>query len=494
MKKTIAAAGAVLLLFSAVLVVRTLQLSRAVPSSQTPVTAAAGPAVDRAVAERLGEAIRFRTISWGDRDIDHQAFDDFAAFLERAYPAAHQAMTRETINGHSLLYRWKGSAAAAPVGFIAHIDVVPVEPGTESGWTHGAFDGIVADGAVWGRGAMDNKGQLIAMMEAAERLAASGFVPSTDVYFLFGHDEELGGVAGAGEIRKALDARGVRFAFTLDEGSGLVQGLIPGVAAPVALISTAEKGSTTLKFTAHAAGGHSSAPGKDTAVSLVSRAVLAVNDDPYPPVIDDDMTAFIHAIAPELPFGMRLALANLWLTRPLIASALAEDRTTAAALRTTTAPTMIEGGVKVNVLPQTASAVVNYRIHPRDSVAGVMARAKKQIDAEHVTVEALGGVEPSPQSSTSSAAYEAIRSATADVYGGVPVAPFLTLQGTDTRHYVGAAEDNYRFTPFVYGKDDLARIHGTDERLKIEDLIRGVSWYEALIRRVAGQGVSNAAI
>lgn len=494
MKKIIAAFGAVFLLLIAVLIGRTLFLSRAVPFSPTPVTPAAGPVVDPAVAARLGEAVRFRTISWGDREIDHQAFDGFAAFLERAYPAAHRAMTRETINGHSLLYRWKGSGGGAPVGFIAHIDVVPVEPGTEGGWTHGAFDGVVADGAVWGRGAMDNKGQLIAMMEAAERLAAAGFIPSTDIYFLFGHDEELGGFAGAGETRKVLDARGVRFAFTLDEGSGLVQGLIPSVAAPVALISTAEKGSTSLKFTARTEGGHSSAPGKDTAVSLVSRAVLAVNDDPYPPVIDGDMTAFLHAIAPELPFAMRVALANLWLTRPLIASVLAEDRTTAAALRTTTAPTMIEGGVKVNVLPQTASAVVNYRIHPRESVAGVMARAKKQTDAEHVTVEALGGVEPSPQSSTSSAAYEAIRSATSDIFGGVPVAPFLTLQGTDTRHYVGAADDNYRFTPFIYGKDDLARIHGTDERLKIEDLIRGVSWYEALIRRVAGQGVSNAAI
>lgn len=480
------ALGALALLAGLVAVVigRTLMLPGAVSViAGTPITPDGDGA---AMAARLGEAIRFQTISHGEaRAPDAAAFAAFAEFLERSYPAAHQAMEREVVNGHSLAYRWKGEGAGKPIGFIAHIDVVPVEPGTEGGWTHPPFDGAVADGAVWGRGAMDNKGQIIAMMEAAERLAASGFRPQADIYFLFGHDEELGGFAGAGEIRKILDARGVRFAFTLDEGSGLVQGLIPAVEPPVALISIAEKGSTTLKLTAHAEGGHSSAPGKDTAVSLVSRAVLAVNDDPYPPLIDDDMTAFLHAIAPELPFGMRAALANLWLTKPFIASALAGDRTTAAALRTTTAPTMIEGGVKVNILPQTASAVVNYRIHPRDSVASVMERAKRQVDGEYITVEALGGVEPSPQSSTSSEAYQAIADATADVFGGVPTAPFLTLQGTDTRHYVGAADDNYRFTPFIYAGGDLARIHGTDERVKIDDLVRAASWYEALIRRAA---------
>ncbi|OFX00218.1 MAG: hypothetical protein A3E78_06485 [Alphaproteobacteria bacterium RIFCSPHIGHO2_12_FULL_63_12] len=490
LKIILGAALALVAGLGALLVGRTLLLPGGVPSP-TPVTAAAPELVDgAAAAARLGEAIRLGTISWGDREIDHQAFDDFAAFLERAYPAAHRAMTRETIGGHSLLYRWKGSADVAPVGFIAHIDVVPVEPGTESGWTHGAFDGVVEGGAVWGRGAMDNKGQLIALMEAAERLAASGFVPETDIYFLFGHDEELGGDAGAGEIRKALDARGVHFAFTLDEGSGLVQGLIPGVASPVALIATAEKGSTTLKFTARAAGGHSSAPGKDTAVSLVSRAVVAVTDDPFPLEIDAGMTAFLHAIAPEMAFAPRLLLANLWLTGPLVAKSLGESPTTAAALHTTTAPTMIDGGVKVNILPQTASAIVNYRLHPRDSVAGVKARAEKQIAGLGVEVELAGGVEPSPQSSTSSAGYKAIEQATHEIFGAVPVAPFLTLQGTDTRHYVGAADDNYRFTPFIYAPDDLARIHGTDERLMIEDLVRGVSWYEALIRG-AGAGPSG---
>ncbi len=470
---------------AAVMVGRALTLPGASATALTP--RAFGAADENAaIAARLAEALRFQTISHGDgRAPDAAAFDGFAAFLADRYPAAHRVMERESV-GHSLLYRWRSGGAAAPVAFIAHLDVVPVEPGTEDQWTYPAFDGVVADGFVWGRGAMDDKGHLIALMEAAERLAAAGFKPTRDIYFLFGHDEEVGGVDGAGAIRRLLDARGVRFEWTLDEGSGLVAGVIPAAPQTMALISVAEKGSTTLKFTATAPGGHSSAPGKDTAVSLVARAVVAVNDHPYPLEIDAEMAAFLRSVAPQVSFGERLILANLWLTAPLVAAKLGDNPTTAAALRTTTAPTIIEGGVKVNVLPQTASATVNYRIHPRDSVAAVKARAERLIDDPRITVEALGGAEPSPVASTTSAGYRAIAETTAEIFGEVPTAPFLTLQGTDTRHYVGAADDNYRFTPFVYGPDDLRRIHGTDERVSIIDVVRGAAWYEALMRRVAG--------
>ncbi|MBB5518110.1 M20 family peptidase [Amphiplicatus metriothermophilus] len=486
MKKLALAGFAAALAVIALCAARALMLSGPPPSEGAIL--AADPARGAEVAARLSRAIRFRTISWGDgRAPDAEAFAGFAGYLEEAYPAAHAAMTRETVNAHSLLYRWAGTdAGAKPIGFIAHIDVVPIEPGTEDQWTRPPFSGAIHDGAVWGRGALDNKGQIIALMEAAERLAAAGFRPTRDVYFLFGHDEELGGHDGAGATRALLDERGVHFAWTLDEGSGLVEGIIPGVERPVALISTAEKGSTTLRFTAHAPGGHSSTPGPDTAVSLVARAVAAVTDNPHPLEFDENVVAFLHAIAPELPFAQRLVLANLWLTGPIVKKQLAADRVTAASMRTTTAATIIEGGTKVNVLPQQASAIVNYRIHPRDSVEGVRERAKRLIDDERVTIETLGGVAPSPQASTEAEGYRAVAQSVTAVFGPVAVAPSLTLQGTDTRHYVGAADDNYRFTPFIYRTDDLARIHGTDERVMIEDLVRGAAFYEDLIRRAAG--------
>jgi carboxypeptidase PM20D1 len=182
-----------------------------------------------------------------------------------------------------------------------------------------------------------------------------------------------------------------------------------------------------------------------------------------------------------------MALANLWLTGPMIKAQLGESPTTAAALHTTTAATIIKGGAKVNLLPQQASAFVNYRIHPRDTVDAVKQRAIRLIDDERVTVEAVGGREPSPASSTTSPGYSAIETATQTIFGTVPTAPFLTLQGTDTRHYTGLADDNYRFTPFIYQGDDLERIHGNNERVLIEDLARGAAWYELLLRQTAGE-------
>ncbi len=457
--------------------------------SETEVTRAAYETYDGdEIAARLGAAVQFPTISASlDAAPDTEAFAGFRDFLAGAYPTAHSVMEREIVGDHSMIFKWRGgSDAQKPIAFLAHIDVVPVEAGTEDEWTRPPFSGAVYDGAVWGRGALDNKGQLITMMEAADRLAAEGFAPTRDVYFLFGHDEEIGGDNGAGAIVKHLEARGVSLAWTIDEGSGLIQGIIPGVEKPVALISTAEKGSVTLRFTARGQGGHSSAPAPDTAVSILARAILAVTDNPYPLKFDDNVIAFMHALAREMAFPQRLVMTNLWLTGPLVKKQLAGDPLTAASLHTTTAPTIIKGGEKSNILPQQAIAIVNYRIHPRDSVESVRARAVKLINDERVTVEIAGGREPSPQSSAASDGYRAIAETTAAIFGDIPIAPTLTLQGTDSRHYTEIADDNYRFTPFIYQPDDLQRIHGTDERAKIEDLARASAWYEALMREAAG--------
>ena len=470
----------------AVIILRTLLISGG-PSRDIEALAAPSDYDENAIARHISGAIRFQTISWGPGgEYDKAAFQGFAAYLERTYPAAHAAMSRETVNDMSLLYRWRGSdPAAKPIGLMAHIDVVPVEQGTDDLWTRPAFSGDIYDGAVWGRGALDDKGQLIIIMEAIERLARDGFEPTRDIYLMFGHDEEVGGETGAGAISALLESRGVRLAWTLDEGSGVVQGIIPGIESPVALISIAEKGSTTLAFVANAEGGHSSAPGKDTAVSLAARAVVAVTDNPHPQKLDQNLVTFLHVLAPELPFPARAALANLWLTGPLIKKQLASDPATAAALHTTTAPTIIEGGEKLNILPQEARAVVNYRIHPRDSAESVRARAERLIGDDRINVEVLGALDPSPQSSKTSDGYKAIEAATAAIFGDIPISPFLTLQGTDTRHYVGIADDNYRFAPFIFESEDLARIHGNDERIKIALLAPAAAWYEDVIRRAA---------
>lgn len=473
---------------AAIAIGRTLILAGPTTAPKAAATVGGDPATTQAMAERLGEAIRIKTVSFQENaDIKAAAFEEFLAFLGRSYPAAFRVSSHEIVAGRSLILKWPASEASAPpIALIAHIDVVPVESGTLSDWSHPPFSGEIAEDAVWGRGAMDDKGPLIAILEAVERLAKAGFAPKRDIYLLFGHDEELGGENGAAAIAALLKSRGVHFEWTLDEGSGVVQGVVTGVASPLALISVAEKGSVTLKVAATAPGGHSSAPGKETAVSLVSHAVVALADHPFPLEIDADFARFLHAIAPELLFGPRLVLSNLWLTAPLVKAQLGADPSTAAALHTTTAPTIISGGEKVNILPQRAEAYVNVRIHPRDSVEGVITRAQRLIDDDRIEIAALGGREPSPKSSASSAGYAAIARASEEIFGTLATAPFLTLQGTDTRNYVGLADDYYRFTPFIYEKADLARIHGTDERLKIIDLERSASWYEALLKDVAG--------
>ena len=483
MKKVGFGVAALMIAVFALCVARALMLPAAVKEAPLPPIAVNGDEI----ARHVGEAIRFKTVSWEQGGtLDAQAFDDLIDWIATTYPAANAAMTREIVNGHSLIYHWQGTdATQKPIGFIGHLDVVPVEPGTEDRWTHPPFSGDIAEGEVWGRGALDNKGPFITLLEAIERLAQSGFRPSRDIYILLGQDEELGGDNGAGKIAEILKARSVHFSWMEDEGAGVVKDLIPGVDAPVALIDVAEKGSATLRLMATAPGGHSSAPGKDTAVSLVSRAVIAVTDHPYPLKFSGDIVAFLHAIAPETSFVERVALANLWLTGPLVKAKLAKDPAAAASMRTTTAATIISGGTKSNVLPQEAEAIVNYRIHPRDSVAGVEARAERLINDKRVMVELLDGREPTPPSPTENEGYAALAASTRAIFGAVPVAPSLMIGGTDSRHYPEISDANFRYLPFTFTPDMLELFHGTNERVRIDTLARASAFYEDLIRRAA---------
>lgn len=447
------------------------------------------PARVRTMAEHLAAAIRFPTISHGlEVAPDDKAFTDFHAFLKETYPAFHEAAELEIVGGYSLMYRWPGTGAGGkkPIAFLAHQDVVPVPEEGLSLWQHGPFDGVIDDkGIIWGRGAMDDKGILISLMEAADRLAAAGFVPDRDIYFLFGHDEELGGDKGAAQMAAALKARGIGLAWALDEGSAIAEGIVPGVKSPVALISLAEKGSVTLKFSATDEGGHSSAPKDFTAASLAARAGYLVTDNPYPLVLDEHLESFLKAVAPEMDFTKRIAIANLWLTRPLLAKQLAKSPTVGAFMHTTTAFTMMKAGTKENLLPQYGEAVVNYRIHPRDTVAGVVARAAEIVSDDKVNIMALGGREATSLSNPDGEGYRLIEATIGDVFGDIPVAPTLTVQGTDARHYDTVAEDTYRFMPMVFHAEDLKRIHGNNEQLPATALARQVDFFEALMKKAA---------
>jgi carboxypeptidase PM20D1 len=438
-----------------------------------------------AIAGRLAAALRFPTISYIEPGrLDDAAFTGLRTFLETSYPLVHTALVREIIGGHSLLYTWSGTQSElAPVLLLSHMDVVPVEEATLAEWTHPPFAGVVADGFVWGRGALDNKTGVIGILEAVELLLAEGHRPRRTVLLAFGHDEEAGGFTGARAMAALLQERGVRPALVLDEGGFITQGLTPGIDAPVALIGVTEKGYLSLELLARGDGGHSSMPPAQTAVGVLARAVDRLQSNPFPARLDGVPLDMFRQLAPAMGLGPRVAVANVWLSRPILERQLLGAPTTAAMLRTTTAPTMFEGSPKDNVLPIHARAVVNFRIRPGESVASVSARVRRVIDDERVGVRPIEPfvVEPSPTSPSDGAAFELLRRTILQVQPDALVAPYLLMAATDARHYTGIADNIYRFLPARITPDDLHRAHGTDERIPIDDYARIVRFFRQLL-------------
>jgi carboxypeptidase PM20D1 len=471
---------------AAIVAVRTATLSApgAVSASQVEIADPSLPDVERAT-RHVAEAVRIRTVSQQDvAQNDWAEWDRFHAWLASTYPAAHAALTREIVAGHSLLYTWAGSDPARPaIILMAHHDVVPVTPGTESDWRHPPFEGVVAEDAVWGRGSIDDKGSLIALFEALESLAMAGFRPAASVIVVSGHDEEAGG-SGAGAMAALLESRGVQAEFVLDEGLAVVTDL-PISKRPVALIGTAEKGYGTLQVTAPATGGHSSAPPPETGVETLARAVLAITSRPFPMHFEGPTADMVRALAPEAGIVTRRAAANDWLFGPLLVREIAATPAGAASLHTTIAPTMLRGSPKENVLPQDAAAWINYRIAPGQTSTEVLDHARAATEGLGVRVEWVRPpYEPSAVSSTQSRAWQLL-AVLAARGGEFPVAPALVTATTDSRSMRKVARDTYRFQPIVASLRDFEMIHGTNERLTIDNLARMTEFYTRLIATAA---------
>lgn len=459
--------------------------------AQAAVTLPEPPAVDvAAAAEMLGAAIRIQTVTYASGDPKpgaDQPWIDLEAALKARYPNVFAKASTEKILTHAMLMTWAGSdASLPPVILMAHQDVVPVNPGTDGDWTHGPFGGVVADGYVWGRGAMDDKGSLIAILEAGEALAKSGWTPKRTVLFAFGHDEEVSG-AGAQAIFALLKSRNVTPAMVLDEGYAVLDNY-PLTGKPAALIGVAEKGYISLQITATTEGGHSSRPPRESGAVRIARALVALEENQMPADLSAaPFNEMIEAVAADLPFTTKLAFANQWLLGSVIAGQVSGDVSANAIVRTTTAPTMMTGSIKDNVLPQRASAVVNFRIHPKDSVASVTQHVKdvtSKIEGLTITEYEDGiGSEPSPVSSTSSEAYRVLEGVARATGGGeVPVAPALVIGATDARYASAISKDAiYRFAPAIYDDADLNGFHGTNERLSVDNLGRMIKGYAQIM-------------
>ena len=478
---------ALVVVLAGIVAVRTMSYKPKAATDLTQVKLAAPVRIDNArAAQHLSEAIRFQTISHQDKAEDQVAeWEKLHAWLQTTYPAAHAAMTREVVAGRTLVYTWAGSdPKLAPIVLMAHQDVVPVTPGTEDDWKHPPFEGVIAEGAVWGRGAIDDKGSLITLFEGLEALASQGFKPRRTVIIVSGHDEEAGG-SGAQAAAALFESRGIKAQFVLDEGMAIISDN-PNTGGPAALIGIAEKGYATLMITAEAVGGHSSAPPADSGgVLTLARAVTRIAEAQFPMKLDGPGGAMMETLAPQGPFAIRMAMANRWLFEPLIIKQAAANPSGAALLHTTIAPTMLQGSPKENVLPQDATAWINYRIAPGDTSEAVLARAKSAVGDLPVTYAwSRKPNEPSPVSSTTSDAWKMI-AALAGETAEAPVAPSLVTAGTDSRYLVGVADDVYRFQPMVFSMETIKMIHGTNEHMTLENLDRAVKFYARLVATAA---------
>lgn len=475
-----------LLFLAAFILVRTILYGQAVDQPE----AAELPDLDAAViAEHLAAAVRHATISEDERaKIDTQKLVDLRKELEKMYPRAHSTLKMETVNRFSLLYAWPGkNPNLAPVLLAGHLDVVPVDPASREEWKYGPFDGQVADGYVWGRGSQDNKNAVIAALEAVEYLLKIGYEPERTLLLGFGHDEEIGGGQGAAQIAGRLLASGIQLEALLDEGAGIMPEVLPGVKMPVAMVGVGEKGQLTLELKVEGSGGHASIPPRHTTIGVLARALNKLEANPMPARLDFVEVLF-KQISPFLPFGMRIVMANLWLFGPALLRRLEANPQTNAMVRTTTAITLVQGGVKANLLPAQARAGVNFRLLTGDRIADVekFARAVIADEAVELGIPEQQGWEASPLSPLNSAAGKGLVNVIGQVYPEAVTAPFLMPAASDSRHYSEVCANIYRFSPYIMSTDAFKSIHSSNERMPIEGMARMVQFYIQLVKTWTG--------
>ena len=477
-KRGLLAVLTLLALLLLVLVVRALVLPAPALSARVLPSL---PEQDRdAQVERLAQAIRFPTLA--DRP---EAFDAFHAFLAEAFPLTHETLSLRPF-GHSLLYHWDSGHDCAPTLLLAHQDVVPVSAMAE--WQHPPFDGVVDEQFIWGRGTLDDKVSVMAILEAVEAMLAEGRQPACDVWLAFGHDEETGGAQGAARMAAWLQEQGVRFELVLDEGGMVLPGATLGIQQPVALIGIAEKGYISVTLEAHGEPGHSSRPPAQTAIGDLAVAIARLQANPRPAGLSLPTRYMLETVAPEQAFARRLVFANLWLFEPLVVRQLAGNPETHALIRTTMAPTMLSGGVKDNVLPATASAVINFRLAPGETQESLLNWVERHLP-EGVSVSIKEGffAEPSRISPANSDAFERVASLAQALPGDPLPAPFLMIAGSDARHYQALSENVLRFLPVSLQQQDIARFHGPNERLARDQYPDMVRFYLGLLSSGAAQ-------
>ena len=437
----------------------------------------------------LSKAIQIPTICNVDESVvDWSKFDEFHAFLKEAYPLIHEKLELQVISTRSLMYHWKSEfPEKEPICLLAHQDVVPVTPGTEDDWEHGPFSGDVADGYVWGRGALDIKNHLIAVMEAVETLLEEGYVPERDIYLCFGHNEEVmaeGEACGATCMMQWFKERGIRLDSVIDEGGAILSVKVDKVIdGHLAGVGIAEKGHVDFEISVNAKGGHSSQPPKHSALGQLSKIVCNLENHQFKAKLTPQLTSLFTEIGKNTTYPVRCIASNLPILKPLITEICSNIPPVASMMRTTTAITMANGSPAPNVLPQKASVVANFRIMPGQTVEDVEAHIRKYAGPK-AEVKLLGGKNPSKISPTDSRAFNVISKICKSMDPKAIVAPYLVMGGTDARQYEDVCDNIYRYSPFLMTTGLLLTTHGTNERIPVSSLEDGVAFFKRYIREL----------
>jgi len=471
----------ILLIVIGIVVIKTISYS----SRQVDVSAIQKTSVNNDAIDRLSKAVQFTTVSYPDR-IDTSAFSALLQFISQSYPLSDSLLDPYTVNGYSLVYHWPGkNRKLDPILLIGHMDVVPVEIESQKEWTHPPYSGKIVDDYIWGRGTLDDKVSVLGLLEAVELLLKNNYRPERSIYLAFGHDEEVSGLQGAKSIARRFKQQGIHFEYVLDEGGIVLEDALPGLSKPLALIGNSEKGYTTLSLTAQLEeGGHSSMPPAETAIGILSMALAKLQDNPFPGKISGPVKTLFDYTGPEMDMPLKAVFANLWLFEGVIVNQLSQAPASSAMMRTTIAPTILESGVKENVLPTTAKAKINFRIYPRETPASVAEYIKTVIADDRIKVEENNpqtSQSPSKISSIESFGFNVLRKTTREIFEEVVVTPSLVIAATDSRHYGEVADDIYRLLPVRLTNDDLKRIHGIDECISIDNYKKVIQFYHQLI-------------